>query len=89
MAQLGTVQTLVVCVPGSDGVQAACPAGQVQSVTQGYVIASSESVRFDLMAEPFDGATASAFFSFAMVSTITVGVLAYKAGELVAFIRRS
>lgn len=70
MSQLGTVQIVVVCLSGTSGVQGACPDGHVQSVTQAYLVAPSEASKFDLMAEPFDSATAGAYFGFAFASTV-------------------
>jgi hypothetical protein len=89
MAQLGTVQTAVVCVPGAEGTQGVCPAGQVQSVTQAYLVAPSEAFHFDVMAEPFDSATAGAYFGFAFASTVSLWALAHGAGHVVSFIRRA
>jgi hypothetical protein len=88
MAQLGTVQTAVVCVPGSEGTQGVCPAGQVQSVTQAYLVAPSEAAHFDLMAEPFDSVTAGAYFGFAFASTVGLWAVAHGAGQLVKFVGR-
>lgn len=87
MVQLGTVQTLLVCVPGSQGVQAACPAGHVQSVSSAYVITPSEAGKFELMAEPFSAATAWSFFSFAFAVTIGIWWVAHGAGEIISMVR--
>lgn len=87
MAQLGTVQTVIVCLPASSGLQGACPDGQVESVTQAYLVAPSESVRFDLMADPFDAIQAGAFFGFAFASTVFVWMSAYGAGQVVKMVR--
>lgn len=87
MAALGTVQTVVVCLAGTSGIQGACPDGQVQSVTQAYLIAPSEATRFDLMAEPFDAATAGAFFGFAFASTVFVWLLALSAGMVIKMVK--
>ena len=84
---LGTVQTVVVCVPGSSGVQGACPAGQVESVPQAYLVAPSEAGRFDLMAEPFDPATAGQYFGFAFASTCFVYLLAWGAGMVIKMVK--
>lgn len=87
MSQLGTVQTVIVCVAGSSGVQGACPDGQMQSVTQAYLVAPSEAARFDLMAEPFDAAQAGAFFGFAFASTIFVWLFSLGVGHIVKLVR--
>lgn len=84
---LGTVQTVVVCVSGSSGIQGACPAGQVESVTQAYLVAPSEATRFDLMAEPFDAATAGAYFGFAFASTVFVWLLSLGAGVVIKLVK--
>lgn len=88
MPQLGTVQTLVVCVPASQGVQGACPAGSVQSVTPAYVITPSEASRFELMSEPFDPAAAWGFFSFAFAVTVAIWWVAHGAGEIINMVRK-
>lgn len=87
MTQLGTVQTVVVCVSGASGVQGVCPVGQVESVTQAYLIAPSEASRFDLMLEPFDSVTAGQYFGFAFASTCFVYLLAWSAGMVVKAVK--
>lgn len=88
MTTLGTTQTVIVCVNGSGGVQGACPSGQVESVVSAYLVSSSEAARLDLMAEPFDAATAGAFFGFAFVSTIFVYLTAVGGGVLLQLVKR-
>lgn len=87
MGALGTVQTVVVCLPGSSGIEGACPSGQVETVTQAYLIASSEAPRFNLMAEPFDPAIAGQYFGFAFASTCFVYLLAWAAGMVIKMVR--
>lgn len=89
MAQLGTVQTVVVCVSGTSGIQGICADGQAQSVTQAYLVAPSEATRFDLMAEPFDAATAGQYFGFAFASTVFVWLLSLGAGMIIKMVRSS
>lgn len=86
MAQLGLVQTVIVCVPGT-GDQGVCPSGQVPSVTQAYLVAPSEAARFELMAEPFDAGTAGAFFGFAFASTIFLYLTSLGAGTILRMVR--
>lgn len=88
MPGLGVVQTVVVCIPGDTGVPfPPCPAGTTASVTSAYLIAPSESAAFDLMAEPFDAATAGAYFGFAFASTVFVWLLALGAGSIIKMVR--
>lgn len=87
MSQLGVVQTVVVCLAGTSGLQGACPDGEIQSVTQAYLIAPSESVRFDLMAEPFDAAQAGAFFGFSFASTMFVWLFALGVGRIIKIVK--
>lgn len=87
MAQLGNVQTVIVCVSGSAGLQGACPAGQVETVTQAYLIASSEALHFDRMSEPFDAVQAGAFFGFAFSSTIFVWLFSLGIGQIIKMVR--
>lgn len=87
MAQLGTVQTVVVCVNASSGLQGACPAGQVETVTQAYVISASEAARFELGVEPFDPVQAGAFFGFAFVSTIFIWLFSIGVGHILKTVR--
>lgn len=87
MAQLGTVQTVVVCVSGSAGIQGSCPVGQVQSVTQGYLIAPSEASRFDSTAEPFSSADAAAVFGFSFSVTLGFWLVAKGHGAIISFIK--
>lgn len=87
MSQLGTVQTVVVCVNATSGLQGACPAGQVESVTQAYLVTSSESARFELMAEPFDASQAGAFFGFAFTSTIFIWLFSIGVGHILKMVR--
>lgn len=85
--QLGSVQTVVVCISGSAGAQGVCPTGTTQSVTQAYLVAPSEAVRFDLMAEPFDSVQAGAFFGFAFASTIFVWLFSLGLGSVIKLVR--
>jgi hypothetical protein len=87
MAQLGQVQTVIVCLNGSSGVQGPCANGQVESVTQAYLVAPSEATRFDLMAEPFDGSQASAFFGFSFASTMFVWLFALGIGRIIKMVK--
>lgn len=78
---LGTVQTLVVCVAGS-GNQGPCPDGYTQSVTQAYVVASSNGALFDAAASPFDPVQAGEFWGFAFASTVWLYLTALGCGVL-------
>lgn len=87
MVQLGTVQTVVVCINGTSGLQGPCPDGQIQSVTQAYLIVPSEAARFDLMAEPFDAATAGAYFGFAFASTVFIWLTSLGFGYVLKMVK--
>lgn len=89
MTALGTVQTVVTCVAGGSGLQGACPAGHVESVTQAYLVASSEATRLDLMANPFDAAEAGAYFGFAFAATMFVYLLSFSAGLVIKMVREA
>lgn len=89
MSQLGTVQTVVVCIPGTSGVQGACPVNTVESVIQAYLVAPSEAVRFDLMAEPFDAVVAGQYFGFAFASTVFVWLFSLGVGYVLKMVRQS
>lgn len=86
MAQLGTVQTVVVCVRGS-GLPSVCPDGYVQSVTQAYLVVPSEGSRLDLMSEPFDAVTAGEYFGFAFASTVFVWLFSLGVGMIIRMVR--
>jgi hypothetical protein len=85
---IGSVHTVIVCVPGN-GLQGSCPAGQVQSVTQAYLIAPSESTWLELMAQPFDSGEAGVYFGFAFASTLFVYLISLSAGSLISLVRRA
>lgn len=87
MTQLGTVQTVVVCLSGPSGIQGACPDGQVQSVTQAYLVAPSEAARFELMSEPFDPGQAGAFFGFSFASTVFLWLFSIGLGHILKMVR--
>jgi hypothetical protein len=87
MPTLGTVQTVVVCIAGSSGIQGACPTGSVESVTQAYMIAPSQASYFDLMADPFDPGVAGQYFGFAFASTVFVWLLALGAGAVIKMVK--
>lgn len=87
MTALGGVQTTVVCVTEGTGQQGACPAGQVQTVTQAYLISASEAQRFELMSEPFDTAQAGAFFGFSFASTMFVWLFAFGIGRIIKMVK--
>lgn len=86
---IGSVQTVMVCVPGSSGFQGPCPFGQVLSATQAYLIAPSESTCLDLMAQPFDSVVAGQFFGFAFVSTVFVYLVSLSMGSIISFVQRA
>lgn len=88
MTVLGTVQTVVTCVAGSSGIQGACPAGSVETVTQAYLVAPTAATALDLMADPFDPATAGAYFGFAFAATVFVYLLSFGAGIVVKMVRQ-
>jgi len=88
MAQLGTVQTVLVCLNGTSGIQGACPEGQVQSVTQAYLVAPSEAARFDLMAEPFDPLLAGQYFGFAFASTVFLWLFSLGIGHILKMVKQ-
>lgn len=84
---LGTVQTLVVCVSGSAGAQGPCPDGQVQSVTQAYVIAPSQAALLDAATEPIDYTLAGALWSFSFSVVVGLWLVSRNAGVILNFIR--
>lgn len=88
MAQLGSVQTVLVCLNAQSGIQGACPSGQVQTVSQAYLITPSEAVRFELMAEPFDAATAGAYFGFAFASTLFLWLFSIGCGHVLKTVKQ-
>lgn len=88
MSVLGTTQTVLVCVPG-EGLQGVCPEGFSQSVTQAYLVAPTQAGFFDAMAQPFDSATAGAYFGFAFASTIFVFLLSLGCGALISMVKDS
>lgn len=87
MAALGTVQTVVVCIPAGSGLQGACPEGHFQSVTQAYLIAPSEAALFDSMQEPFDAVTAGAYFGFAFSSTVFLWLFSLGCGYVLKMVK--
>lgn len=87
MTALGGVQTVVVCIPAGAGMQGACPAGEVQSVTQAYLVAASEGDRFELMSAPFDAAQAGAFFGFSFASTMFVWLFSLGIGRIIKMVK--
>lgn len=83
----GTAQTIVVCIPGA-GVQGPCPDGHIQSVTQGYVIAQSDSISIEQALQPLSPEVAGGFFMFGFTTTLVFGLFCFKAGEILALITR-
>ncbi len=88
MAILGQIQTVIVCVPGS-GDPGTCPVGSVPTVTQAYLVEPTSATSLDLMAAPFDAATAGQFFTFALVSTLFVYLFSFGVGQVIKMIRHS
>ncbi len=85
---LGTTQTVLVCINGVSSFGAApCPPGQTISVVQAYLVTPSEAAKFNANAEPFDSATAGAFFGFAFASTVFVWLLSFGAGAVIRMVR--
>lgn len=87
MTALGGVQTVVVCVPAGSGTQGACPSGEIESITQAYLVAASEAQRFELMSQPFDPAQAGAFFGFSFASTMFVWLFSLGIGRIIKMVK--
>jgi len=87
MTALGSVQRVVVCIPAGSGVQGGCPAGEVESVTQAYLVAASEGDRFELMSAPFDAVQAGAFFGFSFTSTMFIWLFALGIGRIIKMVK--
>lgn len=88
MTVLGSTQTVLVCVPGSSGIQGACPAGSFETVTQAYLVSPTNASYLDLSSESFDPGTASAYFSFALFATLAFYMTVYGAGQIVQILKR-
>lgn len=79
---MAAVQTIVICTPGTAGVQGPCPSGQIQAVTQGYIAMESPD-------QPFDPVIAGQFFGFAVATTIILYLLAFSAGLIIRMVRHA
>jgi len=83
---VGSIQTLVVCVP-SQFAQSPCPTGMAISTIQGYVIDSSQAQNFEAQNAPFDYVTASSLWSLSFCFVIGLFFASKKIGILLSFIR--
>lgn len=84
---LGTVQTIVICVPGDSGLQGICPAGSVQTVTTAYLVSPVASETLDLIATPIDPADLGAVWGFAFASTVGLWMLSLSAGAVIRAVK--
>lgn len=87
-AQLGTSQTVLVCLPATNvALQGPCPDGYSQSVVSAYLISSSEASTFESFAQPFDSTNAMMFFSISFFSTISLWAFALGIGHLLSMLK--
>jgi hypothetical protein len=86
-SQVGTVQTLVVCVP-SQVEQAPCPSGMGLMTVQGYVIDPAQASSIDAQNEPFDYAAAAGIWAMAFTFVVGLYLVTKSAGVILERIRK-
>ena len=86
MSQIGSEQTLVICVP-SQGGGAPCPSGSAPATMSGYVISPSQAVSFEAQNAPFDYAIASQIWGMAFTFVVTLYLVSRSAGAIVSAIK--
>ena len=86
-SQVGTVQTLVVCVP-SQVEQAPCPSGMGLTTVQGYIIDPAQASSIDAQNAPFDYAVAAGFWAMAFTFVVGLHLVTKSAGVIVERIRK-
>lgn len=84
---LGTVQSVIVCVPAESGIQGACPAGSVQTVTAAYLVSPTASETLDLIASPINPADLGAVWGFAFASTVFLWLVSLSAGAVIRAVK--
>ena len=84
---VGTIQTLVVCVPGTH-TQSPCPTGMVLSTMQAYVLDSSQQSTWEAVTGPFDYSYAAGLWSLAFTMVVGLFLVSRSAGTILEFIRR-
>ena len=88
MTVLGATQTVLVCVPGSSGIQGACPSGSVETVTQAYLVSPTNATFLDVSAEPFDTASAAGLFTAGFGATLAFYLLSLSIGQILNMVKR-
>lgn len=83
---MGSVQTIVVCVPSAFA-QAPCPSGMAVSSMQAYVLDASQASNIEAQYAPFDYALASGFFGLGFTSVLGLFLVARSAGTILNVIR--
>ena len=86
-SQVGTVQTLVVCVP-SQVEQAPCPSGEGLTTVQGYIIDPSQAASIDAQNAPFDYTVAAGFWAMAFTFVVGLYLVTKSAGVILERIRK-
>lgn len=84
---IGNIQTVVICVPGTAGVQGACAAGEVQTVTTAYLVSPTASEQLDLLATPIDPAQLGEVWMFGFVATLSIWLLSISAGSVIRMVK--
>lgn len=86
-SQVGTVQTLVVCVP-SQFQQVPCPSGMALATVQGYIIDSAQAASIDAQNAPFDYAVAAGFWAIAFTFVVGLYLVTKSAGVILERVRK-
>jgi hypothetical protein len=81
MSALGSVQTVIICIPGT-GNQGVCPDGYTQSVTQAYLVSPSSASILDSGATPFDAVQAAEYWGASFTLTIWLYLFALGCGTI-------
>ncbi|MEM8512323.1 hypothetical protein RCH14_001639 [Massilia sp. MP_M2] len=79
MSQIGSVQTLVVCVPAQVE-QSPCPTGMALAVAQGYIIEPALATRVDAQNQPFDYSAAAGIWSMGFTFVVGLYLVSKSAG---------
>lgn len=86
MSQVGSEQTLVICVP-TQGRGAPCPAGMAPATMSAYVISPSQAASFEAQNAPFDYGVASQIWGVAFTFVLTLYLVSRSAGAIVSAIK--
>jgi hypothetical protein len=88
VSEIGSVQTLVVCVPAQLE-QSPCPSGMALALVQGYIIDPAQAASVDAQNESFNYSTAAGVWGMAFTFVVSLYLVSKSVGIILNRIKSS